>query len=237
MLRVAVCDDSSDIRSQLRQYLQTFSDSSKIEIELSQYTSGEQLLAADYHSLDLLILDIQMDGLNGLDTARQIRCTDSDLTIIFFTNYVQYALEGYEVQAYRFLLKPLTYEQFSTVVGAALLEKQTRRQQTLLIVGRDKSTRIPTDDILYIETERGHVIIHTADSSVPSSASMKETEQALQDALFFRCHTAYLVPLRKIVSIGLQDIELQGGVQIPLSKHRRKALKEALALFWGGQFL
>ena len=237
MIRIAICDDNDAIRSQLRQYIQMFSHSSGIKTELFDYTNSEALLRTDFHSLDFLILDIQMDGLNGLDAARQIRLTDTDLTIIFFTNYVQYALQGYEVQAYRFLLKPLTYEQFSAVVGTAIQDRQKQKQKTLLVTGRDKSLQIPINTISYIETDHGNILIHTDNQTISSTTSMKETEETLQDALFFRCHTAYLIPLQKIVSVGLKDVELQNGCKIPLSKHRRKALKEALAVFWGGQFL
>lgn len=237
MLQVAMCDDNQMVHEKLTQYFHEFSISSGIEIKLYEYMSGEELLNSNYHIFDLVILDIQMDGMNGLEVARKIRETESDMTIIFFTNYIQYALEGYEVQAYRFLLKPLSYEQFSSVVGVALIEYANRKQNKLIVNNRDKNTYVLIDDILYVETDRRHIVIHTINGENESTMSMKEIENKLKNYLFFRCHTSYLVSLRKIKSIGLQDIELQDGTKIPLSKHRRKDLKEEIAIFWGEKFL
>ncbi len=237
MLQVAICDDNHAIREELKQYLNDFSSKSNIEIELHEFKSGEELLGSHYQEFDLLILDIQMDGMNGLDVARKVRETNSDMTIIFFTNYIQYALEGYEVQAYRFLLKPLSYEQFSSIVGTALIDYANRKQNVFIVNSRDKNTCILIDDILYAETDRRHIMIHTMNHNIDSTMTMREVEDTLKNYLFFRCHTSYLVSLQKIKSIGLQDLELIDGTKIPVSKHRRKDLKEKLATFWGEKFL
>lgn len=237
MLQVAICDDNHAIREELKQYLNDFSSKSNIEIELHEFKSGEELLRSHYQEFDLLILDIQMDGMNGLDVARKIRETNSDMTIIFFTNYIQYALEGYEVQAYRFLLKPLSYEQFSSIVGTALIDYANRKQNVFIVNSRDKNTCILIDNILYAETDRRHIVIHTMNHNIDSTMTMREVEDTLKNYLFFRCHTSYLVSLQKIKSIGLQDLELIDGTKIPVSKHRRKDSKEKLATFWGEKFL
>ena len=237
MLKVAVCDDDVSIRGMLREYLDRFSSASGIETSATFFESGEALLQGELGDLDILILDIQMTGISGLDTARRIRATNQRLTIIFFTNYIEYALEGYEVQAYRFLLKPLTYEHFSTVVGEVLTELQARKKATLVIPTKAKTSHISVDSILYVETYKGHVLIHTENDTIESFASMKETEEALKPHPFLRCHTAFLVSLREIKSITQQDVLLKNGQSLPLSKHRRKAAKEALTVFWGEQFL
>ncbi|MBQ9262778.1 MAG: response regulator transcription factor [Clostridia bacterium] len=238
MFRIAVCDDTTEIRQLLRQYFQRLQAETSFQLTLDEYASGEALLQADPSTYDLLILDVQMEGLNGIDTARRIRQSGGQMTIIFFTNYVQYAMEGYEVQAYRFLLKPLSYEQFSNVVGTAMRQMQEQKQESLHIRQKDSVTRIAVADIAFVETERGHVVIHTKEKeAIPSSMTMKEMEEALSGHRFFRCHTAYLVNMREIKKFTQQDVVLQDDTVIPLSKHRRKEMKEALALYWGEQFL
>lgn len=182
VLRIAVCDDDSDIRETLCSYLERISLSAGLELSVTCFDSGENLLKEDHTAFDLLIMDIQMPGIDGLAAARTIRASNEQLTIIFLTNYIQYALEGYEVQAYRFLLKPPDYEKFSAVVGKALTELKSRREAILTI--RTKISRIPVEHILYVETYKGNVMVHTDTETIEGFSSMKETEEVLNSYLF-----------------------------------------------------
>lgn len=238
MFHAAICDDVPGIRQELQQYFQRYANDSGIVLTVDEYCSGSALLAADYLQYDLIVLDVQMGEPNGIETARQIRIAGGNMTIIFFTNYVQYALEGYEVQAFRFLIKPLSYEQFASVAGKALQQLQKQQQDCLNIKQKDNTTRIPIAEICYAETERGHVILHMKNKeTIVSSFTMKELEATLARHPFFRCHTAYLVNMDEIKKVTQQDVILQDGKAIPLSKHRKKEMKEALTNFWGDQFL
>ncbi len=238
MLRIAVCDDMAEVRRQLSRYFERFEKESGIALEVDAYESGLQLLSTDYLIYDLLILDVQMGEPNGIETARRIRQAGGGMTIVFFTNYIQYALEGYEVQAFRFLLKPLSYEQFSSVVGRALTQMHSEQAEYIHVHQRDTAVGIPLDQIVYAETERGHIILHTKRKErVQSRLTMRELEKDLVPKHFFRCHTAYLVNLREIKKVTQQDVVLLDGTLLPLSKHRKKEMKEALAQFWGDQFL
>ena len=238
MLQVAICDDMPDIRDQLQTYFMQFSKKNQLAVDVDLYASGGQLLSADFLKYDLMILDVQMGEPNGIETARRIRSAGGNMTIIFFTNYIQYALEGYEVQAFRFLLKPLTYAQFADVAGKALLQTRSQKQDFLNVRHKDGVFHIPIADIVYAETERGHVILHTKKQErIPDPLPMKDVEQSLASHPFFRCHTAFLVNLGMIRRITQQDVILQDDTVLPLSKHRRKEMKEALALYWGDQFI
>ncbi len=238
MFRIAVCDDTPETRELLQSYFRTLSAETNLDLNVDAYASGGELLRAEYLSYDLLILDVQMGDPDGIETARRIRRSGGEMTIIFFTNYVQYALEGYEVQAFRFLLKPLSYPKFSEVVGGALKRMHSERLGRLRVRGRDGETLLSAEEARYAETERGHVVLHTGgDGRVPSAMTMKELENALADASFFRCHTAYLVNMKEIARTTQQDVILRDGTVLPLSRHRRKEMKEALALYWGEQFL
>ncbi len=238
MLNIAVCDDMPEIRSTLRQYLAEYSEQARIPLHVVEYQNGTQLLSSSFLAFDLLILDIQMGTPNGIETAKKIRAAGGKMTIIFFTSYVQYAIEGYEVAAFRFLLKPLTYAQFTEVVGKALTQMQEAQTDCLHIHLKDSILRLPVQDIRYAETERGHVVLHTrSGQAVVCPMTMKELEDALENKHFFRCHTAYLINLQEIERLLPQEVVLQGNCVLPVSKHRKKDMKSALARLWGDEFL
>lgn len=237
MLCVAICDDELDIRRLLQAYLKRYAEEKHMDIRTILFSDGIEVEKADLSSVDLLILDIQMPKRNGLDAARTIRRRNQSLPIIFFTNYVQYALEGYEVQAFRFLLKPLDYSQFSNVVGKALAQINQMHDSYLVLHANDEMIRLPIGEITYVETDRGRILIHHRGQITSCRSTMQSIESTLIPHHFFRCHKAYIVSLREIQTVRLTDIILSDHTVIPISKHRKKELKENLAIYWGEQFL
>lgn len=237
MLRIVICDDDASVRALLGGYVDRYARENGIETEKAFFPDGRELLAADLSGADLLILDIQMPSVNGLDAARAVRAAHPDLMIIFFTSYIQYALEGYEVQAFRFLLKPLDYAQFAQVVGGALTKLNELRGAYWTLRVNDALIRLPIGEIAYVESDRNRLLIHSRGGTTACRMTIKSAEDALAGHSFFRCHKAFLVALREIREVALQDVVLRDGARIPLSKHRKRALRETLTVFWGDQFL
>lgn len=237
MIGIAILDDDSRVREALNAHLTRFARREGLELQIRSFESGREFLETDYSAFDMLISDIQMPAMNGIDVARSVREKDKEMTIIFVTNYVQYALEGYEVAAFRFLLKPLTYKAVARVAGEAVRQIHRRKEVFVSIRGKGETLRIAARDIVYAETCSGHVVLHTRQGEAECHSSMRDVETALEKHDFFRCHSAFLVNMREIQTVQQQDIRLLSGALIPLSKHRKKALKERLTVFWGDQFL
>lgn len=238
MIRVMICDDEPAIRTALREYLVRFAREKGVAFETAECQSGAELTERlNEERCDLLLLDIEMPGGNGMEAARVIRKKDADVVIVFITNLVQYALEGYEVQAWRFLEKPVDYGQFARVIEGAVSRIGQRESGFLSVKNEAGLSRIRAADILYAETCRGHVMLHCREEAVECFQTMAVTEKMLEEQHFFRCHTAYLVNLARVEKLGAKELVLSGGVSIPVSKHRRRALAEALTDYWGGELL
>ena len=238
MIKVIICDDEQEIRQALQGYLLQYEKTAGLQFEIVACKTGKELLESfDRAGCDLILLDIEMPEGNGMEAARAIRQKSAEPVIIFITNMVQYALEGYEVQAYRFLEKPVEYDRFVKVIDGAVSQILKNDKYVLTVKNADGIARIKAADILYAETFRGHVLIHCVYGDVECFQTMASLEALLEKEGFFRCHSAYLINLSKVEKLKTKDLSLKGDVVIPVSKHRRRQLVETLTDFWGGMLL
>ena len=237
MITAASVDDDPNIRETLQAALITDTQKRRIPVQLSVCASGSEFLTLPQEKWDLVLMDVEMPGQNGIETARQLRRVNDRAAIIFITNYIQYALEGYEVQAFRYLLKPIDAAQFEQVVGTALDEIHHRQTAYLQLKGRSEIIRLAIDELIYAETERGHLLLHTPGKVLECYSTMEKLEQELKQEAFFRCHSSFLVALEAVRQIEKQDVVLKDGTRVPVSKNRKKGMKQALTNFWGGKFL
>ena len=198
----------------------------KLNYEVLEFVSGEDLLSNYPNNIDLLFLDIQMNGLNGMDVARRIREFDNNVEIIFTTSVLDYVCEGYEVNAYRYMLKPIEYNIFKNNMGKCIENIIKKKNDFLTINDKSKLIKIKFDDILYIETSKRQLIIHTINGHEIIKMSIRKLEKLLNKD-FFRCHNSFIVNLEKINKIDVSDIYINNAT-IPISKYRRKQLKARL---------
>ena len=234
-MTIGICDDEARIRSELAGYLQPVLTGCR----LLEYDSADALLAADAVP-DILLLDIQMPGTDGLTAARMLRERErgSEVLIIFMTTFIQYAIDGYDVHAYHFLKKPVDEKRLLQVVNGAVTLTEKKLRSQIVVSGYDRQYRLAVSDILYVETERGHVRLHTASNGeIRCTHSMAQMEQMLHNQDFFRCHTDYLVNMGRIDCLRPNELVLTDGQVLAVSKHRKKELKEALSFYWSGNFI
>ena len=237
MLILGICDDEAKNRRMLSEYVTRIQEQSPQIFQILTFSSAEEVLASSA-VLDILLLDVQMKGMDGISAARRIREKGQDTVIILVTNYAQYAVEGYEIQAFHFLKKPVSRERLGRVLMKAADAAYRRRQAAITVKGYDQMIRIRTGLIEYCETARGCVLIHTAaKEEIRCYSSMARLEKEIGCEGFFRCHTAFLVNMGYIERLEPSQVMMRSGVLIPVSKHRRKEFREALAGCWGGDFL
>lgn len=231
-LHIGVCEDDLIHISILTNHIEKVVKSKEMHFEIYEFKSGEDLLKNYPNHLDILFLDIQMEVLTGMDTARKLREFDKSVEILFTTSVSEYVYEGYEVRAYRYLLKPLKYEVIEKHLNECISNILDKAKNYLIINNKNNLTKIMLEDVLYMETEGREIIIHKENESYRFKMSMRKLEKLLQGKKFFRCHNSFIVNLDKIESID-KNIVYINKVQIPVSKHRIQSLKKELTNLLG----
>ena len=229
-LNIVICDDEFLHRSILKEFLVRILDEELLEYDLIEYSSGEDLIS-NYDKVDLLFLDIQMNELSGMDVARKIREFDNNVEILFTTSVEQYVFEAYEVKAYRYLVKPIEYEELKKQVKLCISDYLSKN--SIISIDSNKATvKIPIGEILYAEVMKKEVTIYTKSKVYTIETSMKRVENKLSNYGFFRCHHSYLINLNKASEIRDKAIFINDK-EIPVSRTRYKALKIKLVNLLG----
>lgn len=166
-----------------------------------------------------------MDKLNGMDTARKIReIDDKNVEIIFTTSLVDYIQEGYEVRAYRYLLKPLKYEDLKKHMISCINEI-SEKNKYIFIDGKSDTLRIKVSDIIYIEIQKIDMTIHTKKGNYKVKSTMDKVEKDLNNHNFYRCHKSFLVNIEYVDNMKQYVAILENKEEVPISRHRFKDCK------------
>lgn len=224
MINIGICDDELHYRTKIKDILKEILSSYPINYNIYEFSSGEELLSNYPKDLDILIMDIQMKIINGMDTARKIREFDQKLEIIFMTSFTEFMQEGYEVKAYRYILKPISERKISKNVLPCINEIMKKRNNYLTINVKNYVDRVKIDSITYIETARPNLLIYTNDKVYTTKMSISKIEKILNEYGFFRCHNSYIINLKLVESMNGNTIVVNGK-DIPISKYRVKDLK------------
>ncbi|WP_286184103.1 response regulator [Clostridium sp. CCUG 7971] len=153
MIKIAICEDEKETQILIEDYLNNILKNINVEYEIQKYISGEELLECNLKDIDILLLDIQMGQINGMDTARKIREVDNKMEIIFITSLIDYVQEGYEVRAYRYLLKPIELEELKQHVLTCINEIENKNNH-IIIKNKSNTYKIYSDEIKYVEVQK-----------------------------------------------------------------------------------
>lgn len=232
VLYVGVCEDDLIHSNILVNHIKDILILKEINFEIYTFKSGEEMLSNYPNRLDILFLDIQMKNLTGMDTARKLREFDKKVEILFTTSVSDYVYEGYEVRAYRYLLKPINYETIDKHLSECIFNILEKEDNYLIINNKNNITKIMLDDIFYIETQGRELIIHKKESEYIVKMSMRKIERLLKGRKFFRCHNSFMINLNKVDSIDKSIVYICDN-EIPVSKHRIQSLKKELTNLLG----
>lgn len=212
---IAVVDDEKVIREDICELIEKQRPESSVEA----FSTGEELLASEGR-FDIVFLDIQMDGMNGIEAARSLRERQEETVLIFITGIKEYVFDALDLYAFQYLLKPLNEKKFVEVLDRAVKEAGRKKEKRGLFI-KARNLTLDQTDILYIESRGKKVEIHTArdKESIEIYASMEELEGQLGEG-FYRCHRAYIVNMAHITEYGSDSILLTNGDKVYLAKKK-----------------
>ena len=231
-MRLAYCDDEEIQLEYMQRLAEQWAKQAGVSLTYCAYKSAEELLfenAEDY-PFDLLILDIDMQGMDGMALARKIRTKDAKIPILFLTNKREYVFEGYEVQALRYLLKPMTEEKLFPLLNEVCTAAR-EEVQSLIVSAEGEHCKIAVSDILCLEADGHHVRIHTAKRDYMVKRAFTELAGELADG-FATTHRSYLVNLLHVERVQRTECILSDGSIVPISRNSYKAVNVAFIRYW-----
>lgn len=233
MLNIAVVDDDAVFRTQIAGFIDRFKAEHAFEMNITQYEDGKDILA-DYRSdFDIILLDIEMPQMDGMSTAQEIRRQDKDVVLVFVTNMVQYAVQGYSVDALDFILKPVEYETFALKLGRVVSRVKSREGRQILLNAQEGVARLDVRQIFYVEVQNRILHYHTDQGVYRVRGTMQSAEQELGECHFVRCNYWYLVSLRHVSEVR-ENMAIVAGDELEISRRNRTAFLQALTNYVGG---
>lgn len=234
MIRIAIVEDDSIYQKQLNTYIGDYERASGESFQVTNFVDGLDI-AEDYNaSFDIIFLDVKMKHLDGMQTAKKIREYDRNVIIIFITNMAEFAIQGYQVEAMDYVLKPINYFAFSQELQKAVKKVKEKSTFFLHIVKESSMIRLDAATISYIESQGHNVVFHTKDEEIVSRDSLKNLEKKLQGRHFSRCNSCYLVNLAHVERVD-KNLVTVAGEELQISRPKKKSFMEDLAQFIGGE--
>lgn len=244
MFRIAICEDEQVQREYLKTLLETWKKLSGEKVLVDIYTSAEQFLfeTEEEEVYDLLLLDIQMGEMNGVELARKVREKDVKVAIVFLTGIKDYAIEGYEVGAVRYLLKPVKEAEFLELLAHISQEVKEQKEDWFLFQAEGMTNRVPYSDILYVEADGHYVVLKAVCRGTEDNVkewkwktSFSSLSEELEVKGFFLLRRGLYVNLAQVSQIGKTECILECGEVLPVSKARYQALNEAFIAYYKGE--
>lgn len=234
MYKIGVVEDEKEYQESLINSLHRIEKEQGEQFMVRLFNDGMDILDEYSVDYDLLLLDIKMKYIDGMETARRIREIDKDVTIIFITSLAQYAIEGYKVQAFDFILKPVKYEQFQVTINHALNSiKKWKKEKMLRVIDGNNIRKVSTNDIYYMEVINHDIFIHTdSEVVIMKNTRMRDMENDLRQYNYARANQSFLVNMKYISEIKGDEIILPNTI-VFLSRSRKKDFIKQFAFYIG----
>lgn len=233
-MNVAIVDDDAQVRKELQQYVERFGEEAGLAMQTSLFSSGDEFLAQYKKIYDILIFDVDMPGTNGMDTARQIREIDKNVTLIFVTNFAQYAINGYEVDAVDYIIKPIGYYDFSMKFYRTVGKASQKADNVIKIVTAEGIRRLRVNAIIYVEIVSHYLYFHTFKNVYKARGNMQEVESELGRYNFVRIHRSYMINLRYVNKVLTTEVTVNDET-LPVGRNYKDSLRQEYMRYIRGE--
>ncbi|MGS0763412.1 LytR/AlgR family response regulator transcription factor [Syntrophomonas curvata] len=228
-MKIAVCDDDSQELERISSFIDTYKRESKVPLICKTFQSATELISSmgsgDY---DILLLDILMPGINGMQAAHEIRAFDAGVKIVFLTSSPEFAVESYAVKAYDYILKPVSKDKLFSILDAVMAEEQ-KSLEGLTVKTQLGMARILFSRLAFVEIMNKKLYFHLADGGVQEvTASLAAfEEELLARAEFVKVHRSYIVNLWQVGELGSKELITHAGKTVPISRLLYGKVREA----------
>ena len=235
MYRIALVDDEKIFTDQIEEYIRQYQAENPAEFQVSVFHSSTEFIAGFQKEYDLILLDVEMPQLNGMELAHKIRETDEQVVLMFITNMAQYAIHGYSVGALDFVTKPINYYTFAMKLTRALKRVPKKESTSVLLTMADGVKRIDIKQIYYLEVQNRLLHYHTEEGEFVVRGSLQAAEERLSGHPFEKCNHWYLVNLMHIKEVR-KNIVVVGSHELEISRRNKTSFLKALTDYMGGNY-
>lgn len=233
MLRIAIVEDVEASAQTLAGFCARYGAETDTEITTDCFDNPIVFLQKYRGEFDVVFMDIRMPQMNGMECARRLRECDSNVILCFVTTMARYAIQGYEVGAMDFIIKPVSYDEFSMKMNRIIRVRKKQASATILISSRNEIRKIDIRDLYYVEVYNHSLIYHTGDGDFEAYGKLSSLEADDRFRCFIRVSQSYLVNCTLVTSVQESSLTVK-DVQIPISRRRRKECLEKMAAILGG---
>lgn len=233
--KIAVVEDEAAAADTLAAFIGRYAAEKGLELDVSRYC-GAMDFELSHQRFDLVFMDIDMPGINGMEAAQLMRTYDTETPLVFVTNLAQYAVKGYEVDALDFIVKPVSYFDFRMRMDKAMRRVRRCARSSVAISTRDGMRVVPVADIEYVEVSRHDLTYHLlgGQESIVVYGSLKAFEESVEGGPFVRISNSCMVNMGHIRSLRAAELRTYSGTVLYLSRSRRREATSTITRFFGG---
>ncbi|MBP5092077.1 MAG: response regulator transcription factor [Bacilli bacterium] len=232
MYSIACVEDSQNEFELLSQAIERFKGENGLDLRVTHFSNAERFLESFACQFDIIFLDIALPEMSGMDLAAAIRKSDAEVPIIFVTSLAQFAVNGYEVGAFDFIVKPVVYGDFAFKMKRLMKHMSTSSVAKIIISSSSQRIVLASNEIFYVEIIGHTIIYHTSKGNFDTYDTMRNVEAKLAGHNFAKCNACYLVNLAFVESVSGYDLTVHGET-IAISHPRKKEFMSVLHEFYG----